>query len=375
MKSKLFQSAPFLSMALAAIVVITGFGSSPVLSQQRDATLFSGSIGNARLEMELKREGQNLTGSYYYRKSGSTNRLMLKGTIAADGQFTMRETDAAGKQTGEFKGKWKAADADENGASLEGQWLKPGEAGEGQAFYGFEQMIYFGSTQITTRDFKESIKAKKATLSAEYPELSGNANAAGFNQLAKSGAMRSLANFKKDLAGVTAADIKQMGEMGYYIEVAYGVEYADDDLISVNFVEYTFSGGAHPNSNNFTLTYDLKAGRELKLADLFKPGSKYLDTIAEYCLQDLKARKDPESGENLGIAQDLFEDGAKPTVDNYSNWNITKKGLLITFPAYQVAAYAYGPQQVIVPFSKLKAITRPDGALKLVEKKAARERQ
>ena len=30
---------------------------------------------------------------------------------------------------------------------------------------------------------------------------------------------------------------------------------------------------------------------------------------------------------------------------------MTKKGLLITFPPYQVAAYAYGPQTVIVPIS------------------------
>ena len=143
-------------------------------------------------------------------------------------------------------------------ASLEGDWLKPGQTSDGIGFYAFEQMVYFTNTQMTTRGIKESIKLKKATLSAEYPELSGNANAAGFNQLANARVMRSLAEFKKDLAGVTAADIKLMGEMGNYIDVGYDVEYADDDLISVNFGEDTFSGGAHPNHGTFTLTYDLK---------------------------------------------------------------------------------------------------------------------
>ena len=66
----------------------------------------------------------------------------------------------------------------------------------------------------------------------------------------------------------------------------------------------------------------------------------------------------------MGIAQDIWEEGAAPTADNYSNWNVTKKGLLIPFPAYQVAAYAYGPQTVIVPYSALKDIVRPDGALR-----------
>jgi hypothetical protein len=330
---------------------------------QRVGTLFRGSVGGAKVEMDIKREGDALSGSYYYLKSGSANRLTLKGTVASDGTFTIKESDSAGKQTGQFKGTWKQ-DPNEAGASLEGEWLKPGQTSDGLGFYAYEQMVYFTTTAITTREIKETIKPKKANLSAEYPELSGGgAGIAGFNQVAKARVTKALADFKKDLSGVTAEDIKQMGEMGNYIDIGYDVEYADDDLISVNFGEDTFTGGAHPNHDTFTLNYDLKQGRELKLADLFKPGSKYLQTIADYALRDLKSRKDPDSGENLGLAQDIFEDGAKPTADNYRNWNVTKKGLLITFPPYQVAAYAFGPQTVIVPYSQLKDIALPDGPL------------
>jgi hypothetical protein len=329
----------------------------------RVGTLFRGLVGDARVEMDIKREGENLSGSYYYLRSGSSNRLTLKGKIATDGTFTMQESDAAGRKTGEFRGKWKQ-EPNAAGAVLEGEWLKPGQSSEGLGFYATEQMVNFAATEITTREIKESVKAKKATLAAEYPELSGSgAGIAGFNQLAKARVTRSLADFKKDLAGFTAEDIKQMGEVGSYIEIGYDVEYADDDLISVNFGEDTYTGGAHPNHNTFTITYDLKQGRELKLADLFKPGSKYLAAIADYATRDLQGRKDPESGENLGLAQDIWEDGVKPTADNYRNWNITKKGLLIIFPPYQVAAYAFGPQTVIVPYSHLKDIARPDGPL------------
>jgi hypothetical protein len=89
-------------------------------AQAAVGTLFSGSIGDAQIEMEIKRNGENLTGSYYYRRSGSAKRLTLKGTISPDGAFMMREMDAAGKQTGEFKGRWGEAEADENGAALSG---------------------------------------------------------------------------------------------------------------------------------------------------------------------------------------------------------------------------------------------------------------
>jgi hypothetical protein len=328
----------------------------------RVGTLFRGLIGDAKIEMDIKRDGETLAGNYYYLKSGSTNRLTLKGKVGSDSTFTMQEFDSAGKQTGEFKGTWKQ-EPNEAGATLEGTWKKPNQPSEQPAFYATEQMVYFSTTGITTREIKEAVKAKKATLSAEYPELSGGENVAGFNQLAKARVMRSLRAFKKDLAGVTAEDISRMRETGNYIDIGYDVEYADEGLISVNFGEDTYTGGAHPNHNAFTITYDLKAARELKLADLFKPGSKYLATIADYAIRDLKERQDPESGENYGLAQDIFEDGAKPTADNYRNWNITKKGLLITFPPYQVGAYAFGRQTVIVPYSQLKDIARPDSPL------------
>lgn len=356
MKSKLFGIAAGVFIGLVA--VCSSYG------QCSGEHSFSGMIGDEKVEIELTCIVDDITGNYYYRRSGSANRLKLKGTIAGDGSFTMQETTAAGKQTGTFKGKWKNDD-NSPGAWLEGEWLKPGQTDEGLDLYAFEQLISFTKTRVTPRETKEAMKLKKATLTAAYPELSVNVNAALFNALAKAEVTKALAAFRKDMNSLTAADIRSMpSDMGNYIEVDYIIEFADEDLISVNFTESTFTGGAHPNSGTTTLTYDLKAGRKVLLADLFKPGSRYLAKIADYAKNDLQSRKDPETGENMGIAQDIWEDGVKPTAANYSNWNVTRKGLLITFPAYQVAAYAYGPQTVIVPYSHLMGIARPDGALR-----------
>jgi hypothetical protein len=63
------------------------------------------------------------------------------------------------------------------------------------------------------------------------------------------------------------------------------------------------------------------------------------------------------------LAQDVFADGALPKPENYARWSITKKGLLFTFDPYQVGPYAAGAQYVIVPYTALKSIARPDGAL------------
>jgi hypothetical protein len=346
MKSKSSDCATVALIILAAVLLVIGGEAGLAGAQAAVGTLFSGSIEDARIEMEIKREGDRLTGSYYYSKSGSAKRLTLKGTISPDGAFTMREMDAAGKQTGEFKGKWIESEPDENGTLLSGHWFKPGQTSGGLSFYANEQMTYFTRTQIETREFKEP----KDQISVKYPELHGNAGAAGFNNSAKARVMRSLADFRKK-------------EDPIDFQIDYTVEYADDNMISVNFEQAASIGGLRPETDSFTLNYDLKAGRELKLADLFKPGSKYLATIAEYCLNDLRARNDS------GIAHDEFEDGAKPDADNYTNWNITPKGLMIIFTPYQVAPEIYGSLKVIVPYSQLKDVARADGPLGKVKVK------
>ena len=65
----------------------------------------------------------------------------------------------------------------------------------------------------------------------------------------------------------------------------------------------------------------------------------------------------------LGLAQDLFAEGATAKAENYQSWNITKKGLMFTFDPYQVGPYAAGSHTVIVPYAQLKEIAKADAAL------------
>ena len=56
-------------------------------------------------------------------------------------------------------------------------------------------------------------------------------------------------------------------------------------------------------------------------------------------------------------------EGTKPNADNFRVWNVYEDNLMITLPAYQVAAYVYGVQTIMIPFSKLKTILKPDGII------------
>ena len=145
--------------------------------------------------------------------------------------------------------------------------------------------------------------------------------------------------------------------MGSDLNVSYEVALAQDDLISVAYsIGSYYQGAAHPNSVSEVVNYDLKNGKPLKLADLFKPGAKYLQAIASYCIADLK-----KQAKDKGLLDEEIQNGAGPNAKNYQSWTITRKGLGINFDAYQVGPYAAGPQYVLVPYSALKDVINPEG--------------
>jgi len=63
------------------------------------------------------------------------------------------------------------------------------------------------------------------------------------------------------------------------------------------------------------------------------------------------------------LENDQIESGAAASAKNYQSWTISKKGLGIDFDSYQVAPYAAGPQHVLIPYSAVKDIIKPDGPL------------
>ena len=87
-----------------------------------------------------------------------------------------------------------------------------------------------------------------------------------------------------------------------------------------------------------TINYDLKSHKELKLADLFKANTDYLEFIALYCTGRFK----------------LFREPLKPKAETFTSWNLTSSGIQITFDACAIAACADGAQEVTIPFSDLE---------------------
>ena len=322
---------------------------------------FKGSIGSSLdLQMKLVRTGDQLAGSYFYQKVGT--RIDLRGNVDKDGNLTLEEFDKSGKQTGLFKGLWTVDPAD-GLVTLAGNWSKPlteKDSAKKTAFSIHEEPVVFtGDVDLVLKQIKESNKKLMYEIDVRYPQLTGgsNPNFEKFNQVVRASATKKVAGFKKDMAPAEGEEPRPEGSMGSDLNVSYEVALAQDDLISIQFsVGSYYQGAAHPNTFTEVVNYDLKNGKQLKLADLFKPGAKYLQEIANYCIADLK-----KQAKDKGLLDEEIQNGAAPNAKNYQSWTITRKGLGINFDAYQVGPYAAGPQFVLVPYSNLKDVINPEG--------------
>jgi hypothetical protein len=324
---------------------------------------FRGTIaGNLSIEMTLVRDGERLTGTYFYPKVGKN--IALGGTIDKAGNVELKETDESGKETGRFKGKWKPAteSPDPNLNEIEGKWSRPDGSKETD-FQVLQQPIEFAAAvRVVPRVIKEANKEKHYTVDAEYPQIEGDQRFDSFSREVKAMITKDVAAFKtEENAQESEAGTETPSEnLDSTLDIRYEIRLATDALISVEFTEGNYErGAAHGNSATTVLNYDVKNARKLSLAELFNPKSNFLGVISAYCIKSLKeqSKKNNDSMPD----EELIKSGTAPQADNYRAWAITRKGLWITFDPYQVASFAAGPQNVLVPYSALKEVLKPDG--------------
>lgn len=222
-----------------------------------------------------------------------------------------------------------------------------------------------GARRFAPRRIAERNRRFLYTIKASYPQVVGarDAKVVQFNRAVKDLITEEVNAFKKDFPEPDPETPAEVRENSF--DADYTVDYSGPDLISVSFgISTYFAGAAHPNHHTIVLNYDLNAGRALKLSDLFKPRSNYMQTISAYTVAALKKKLGPDPD------TEWIERGAGPDSENYKNWNITRRGLSVTFDPYQVASYAEGQHVIVVPYSALRNVINVDGPLSALARQA-----
>ncbi|MCX6082751.1 MAG: RsiV family protein [Chloroflexi bacterium] len=215
------------------------------------------------------------------------------------------------------------------------------------------ELPLYQQVRLVTTVSSQTGKAPDYTFKTQVPVMEGSSDprVEQFNKGVTELVQRAVDQFRNDMSMQSAIPISA----GSYFDLSYALVSPPGHIFSLRFqIEGMVDGAAHPYHITFSYNFDLGAGKEIRLDQLFLNSVDPLPAIAKYCGQELGKRD---------IGFEMFTAGADPSVENYSVWNISVDGLVVIFNEYQVTAYAAGAQTVVIPFDVLKDIIDPNGPL------------
>lgn len=144
----------------------------------------------------------------------------------------------------------------------------------------------------------------------------------------------------------------------YEEEFTYGT-WRTDRLISVAGQWYSYTGGAHPNTMLLGWNYDLEAGRFLHATSLGADPEALQIAVTEEIIRQAEARAAEQGVPADSLYWEEYQDIAAQWADYAVSFS--DGGMTVSFSAYEMAAYAAGPQVFEISFDMLAPYLSDDG--------------
>ncbi|MFD0794040.1 DUF3298 domain-containing protein [Mucilaginibacter litoreus] len=142
--------------------------------------------------------------------------------------------------------------------------------------------------------------------------------------------------------------------MYYTLDTYAKVITQDSALVTLEYGGYIFQGGAHGASFTGFINWNPKAKKPYLLKDILKEGSYTgLTKIAERIFRHNEKLADTSS-----LARDYFFKDNQFALNN--NYSITPTGLRFVYNQYEIKPYAAGKTELLVPYSEIKNLLRPE---------------
>ena len=136
---------------------------------------------------------------------------------------------------------------------------------------------------------------------------------------------------------------------GWHYTAKVDVEVLTDSLLSLSINDEYYTGGAHGGSGVYFINIDPRTGEEFTLDDLFKPG--YDDALTN--LGNKIFRQTRQLSDTSSLSENYFEFPEDKFQLN-KNYGFTEEGVVFFYNSYEIAPYAAGPTQVLIPYKDLK---------------------
>ncbi len=137
----------------------------------------------------------------------------------------------------------------------------------------------------------------------------------------------------------------------WFMERTGEVKLNKGNIFSIDYMEYSYTGGAHPNTYVIFKNFNLTNGEEITLDEIVPADKqKELTDITEIEFRKLKELT-PDA--DLGQAGYWFENSEFCLTDNFL---INDSSLVFYYNNYEITAYAFGPTELTIPYSQIASL-------------------
>lgn len=135
--------------------------------------------------------------------------------------------------------------------------------------------------------------------------------------------------------------------MAWEAKIKATVDYRSDNILNIKLNNYMFTGGAHGYSGDRSLIFNPETGKRLKNSDIFTDPKAFTAFAEKKFRQKFKIPAD----KSINATGFSFTEGKYALPQEIF---FKENGLLLLYNSYEIAAYAEGSKDVLIPYSEAK---------------------
>ncbi|MGM0589153.1 MAG: DUF3298 domain-containing protein [Bacteroidota bacterium] len=209
----------------------------------------------------------------------------------------------------------------------------------------------------------------KIAITLSYPVLKNDAQVTGldsldsyierrlFAPLFQSEPIQSINQLEDQMVQEYTELLSQYPDYNFKWELDRNIKiiFNKSSLVSLRYSEFTYTGGAHPNSWELYTTFNYRTGQELVVKDYIKTDSlAALRKIAEARFRSLKGIPESASLKSYGY---WFTNNKFTLSENVA---LGPKGIIFYYNNYEIAPYAMGATRLIIPYKVCKSLLKQE---------------
>lgn len=123
------------------------------------------------------------------------------------------------------------------------------------------------------------------------------------------------------------------------------VIYESENIVCISVSSYLDTGGAHGNSRVTFLNFDKNTGQRLEQQDILKDIAEFKKLVQPYFKKATKSLSDEET-----IQDPFYGEGFQLP----ENIGYSEVGIILLYNVYEIASYAQGVTEFIIPYEAAK---------------------